>query len=97
MRFILRDSSTISPSSIFISSLPTFGSVGQIAIDGLIANLSISDKLYKLGIIECDNVIPMTGYEEFCRQWGRSLCMPIEGIILYVYYLFLFFLMKCIL
>ena len=82
MRFVLNNGKAIPESPSILCSFPSHGNVGQLAIDVVIATLAKKDLLEKIGYIETFLVAPMTGYDQFAPSWGKSLCMPIEGLSL---------------
>lgn len=82
MKFIAKRSSeaayTIPPSSTIIVSIPSHGNVGQLCTDIIISTLAHSNQIERVGLIESHHVLPMTGYEIYCDNWGATLCLPIE-------------------
>ena len=80
MRFVLKEGKKLPESPSFIWSFPSHGNVGQLAVDVIIATLAHRGGVERIGNIDSELVIPMTGWDEFSPAWGKSLCMPIEGI-----------------
>jgi hypothetical protein len=74
---------TIDPESIILCSVSSFGNIGQMAIDCILATLSSSSsdrKLERIGHGFSEDLYPMTGYEELSSAFGRLLCLPLEGL-----------------
>lgn len=63
---------------IFVYCIPSWGNVGQLAGDLLLATLSKNKKLDLIGNIDTDYVLPMTGREQFQTNSKPFLCTPIE-------------------
>jgi predicted ATP-grasp superfamily ATP-dependent carboligase len=80
MRFIFNTGKELPESPSFICALPSHGNVGQLAADVVIATLAQTGQIERIGYVESEYVIPMTGYDQFSPSWGKTLCMPIEGL-----------------
>lgn len=78
MKFIAKAGRTLPTNPTIILGIPSFGNLGQMAVDSLISTLASEKKVEQLGILQSDWVSPVVGYEEFSEDWGRILCMPLE-------------------
>lgn len=78
MQVKLLNSATIQPSSIFIIGTPSHGNLAQLALDCAISTLAKKNAVRRVGIVNSPLLVPMTGYEQYCEEWGHTLCAPLE-------------------
>ena len=68
------------PDSLWLLSLPSEGNVGQLAVDVILATLFSHGRcVERVGVIETDLVLPISGYDSLAPKAQRQLCMPVEG------------------
>lgn len=67
--------------AILVCSLPSFGNIGQMALDCLLSTLASQNLLEHVGYATSKYLYPMCGYEQFILQEKKRLCLPIEGRI----------------
>lgn len=67
--------------TILICSLPSFGNIGQMALDCLLSSLASQNLLEHVGYATSKYLYPMCGYDQLIPQEKKRLCLPIEGII----------------
>lgn len=80
MRLFLRENTfKFPPNATFICSVPSWGTVGQMACDVLLATLHSKGLLERIGTIESHHVLPMAGYDSWGADAPQHLCVPIEG------------------
>jgi hypothetical protein len=80
MRLFLRENTfKFPPDATFICSVPSWGNVGQMACDVLLATLQSKGLLERIGTIESHHVLPMVGYDSWGDGAPQHLCVPIEG------------------
>ena len=64
MRLCLKESTyKFPPNATFICSVPSWGNVGQMAVDVCLATLHEKKLLERIGSIESSYILPMDGYD----------------------------------
>ena len=72
------DSGFVDPNLTIILAIPSIGNCGQLGLDLILTTLTESSSVVKLGAIESDCLIPMTGREQYTITSPPFLCMPLE-------------------
>lgn len=81
MKYFPFENENIPEQSVVLMGIPSKGNIGQLAIDCIISTLLSMKKLHKLGYLESEFLIPMTGYESMIEHTSNNmlnLCMPLE-------------------
>ena len=71
------------PHASFICSVPSWGSVSQLAVDVVLATLHAHGLLERVGTMESAHLLPFTGQDSFASTAPPFDCSPVEvyGIV----------------
>ena len=77
MKLHLFDSSKKIPEQCnILIGFPSVGNVGQLAMDSILSTLG--PHAQRIGCIESDHVLPMSGYDRMFPTAPIQLCLPVE-------------------
>jgi len=78
MKYFSINGASIPFNSHILLGVPSFGKIGQLAIDCVIATLSRNSKIVRIGFCDSDFLLPMIGFDSFAIGLPNQLCHPIE-------------------
>lgn len=76
MKFHSLESREIPTQANFVIGFPSVANVGQLAIDSIISTLGPGAE--RIGYIESEYLLPISGYDRAYPEAPRTLCLPVE-------------------